>query len=160
MGQLSEFSFPVQLFLRGYPWRKIEPVPWTPLLKTLKECRLALISSAGFVMPGQPPFDQTSRGGDTSFREIPNEVDVQVLIDTQPSDHFDHTGMQQDPNVAFPIDRIKELVTGGRIGSANIRHLSFDGAILAPGRLIKESAPMAARRLVEDGVDIALLVPV
>jgi hypothetical protein len=34
------------------------------------------------------------------------------------------------------------------------------GSITAPGRLIKKTAPAAVRKLVEDDVDIALLVPV
>jgi hypothetical protein len=34
------------------------------------------------------------------------------------------------------------------------------GSILAPGRLVKRTAPEAARRLVADGVEAALLVPV
>jgi hypothetical protein len=34
------------------------------------------------------------------------------------------------------------------------------GGITAPGRLIKHTAPAAARGLAADGVDIALLVPV
>jgi hypothetical protein len=40
------------------------------------------------------------------------------------------------------------------------RHLSFMGSITAPGRLVAESAPEAAQLLVDDGVDVALLVPV
>jgi len=40
------------------------------------------------------------------------------------------------------------------------RHLSFCGAITAPGRLRKEAAPAAAQLLVDDGVDVALLFPV
>lgn len=35
MGELSEFSLPVRLFLKAYPWRRINPVPWTPLRKPL-----------------------------------------------------------------------------------------------------------------------------
>jgi hypothetical protein len=34
------------------------------------------------------------------------------------------------------------------------------GSITAPGRLIQETAPPAVRKLVEDGVDVALLTPV
>jgi hypothetical protein len=33
-------------------------------------------------------------------------------------------------------------------------------SILAPGRLVGRTAPVAAARLVADGVDAALLVPV
>jgi len=160
MGDLSEFSLPVRLLLRAYRWRRIDPVPWTPLRKPLTQCRVALISSAGFVAPNQQPFDETVRGGDVSFRDIPSDLDPQTLIDTHRSQSFDHTGLRQDPNLAFPIDRLRELAARGRIGSINHRHLSFMGSITAPGRLIRDTAPAAARGLVADEVDVALLVPV
>ena len=60
----------------------------------------------------------------------------------------------------LPIERLRELAERGRIGSANHRHLSFMGSITAPESLVKRSAPEAARTLVADGVDVALLVPV
>jgi D-proline reductase (dithiol) PrdB len=160
MGDTSEFSLTIRLFLKTYQWRRIDPVPWTPLRKPLSQCRLALVSSAGFVLPGQPPFDESFRGGDPSFREIPAEADVRTLVDTHRSETFDHSGLQTDPNVAFPLDRVRELAAAGRIGSVNHRHLSCMGSITAPGRLIKETAPPAVRKLVEDGVDVALLTPV
>ena len=160
MADLNEFSWEVRLFLKSYPWRRINPTPWTPLNKPLSECKLALVSSAALVMPGQAPFDPGMRGGDTSFRFIEDEVDLRDLIDTHPSHHFDHSGLAQDLNLAFPLDRARELVEWGRIGTLNYRHLSLLGAITAPGRLIKEAAPQAARCLAEDGVDVALLCPV
>jgi D-proline reductase (dithiol) PrdB len=160
MGDTSEFSLTIRLFLRTYQWRRIDPVPWTPLRKPLSQCRLALVSSAGFVLPDQPPFDESFRGGDPSFREIPAEAEVRTLVDTHRSESFDHSGLRQDPNVAFPLDRVRELVATGRIGSVSHRHLSCMGSITAPGRLIKETAPPAVRKLAEDGVDVALLVPV
>jgi D-proline reductase (dithiol) PrdB len=160
MGDTSEFSLTIRLFLKTYQWRRIDPVPWTPLRKPLSQCRLALVCSAGFVLPDQPPFDESFRGGDPSFREIPAEADVRKLVDTHRSETFDHSGLQTDPNVAFPLDRVRELAAAGRIGSVNHRHLSCMGSITAPGRLIKETAPLAVRKLVEDGVDVALLTPV
>lgn len=160
MGELSEFSLPVRLFLKAYRWRRIDPVPWTPLRKPLSQCRLAVVSSAGFVLPGQPPFDASVLGGDPSFRAIPADADVTQFMDTHRSQSFDHTGMDQDPNLAFPLDRVRELARSGRIGSAAPRHLSFMGSITAPGRLVRDTAPPAARWLVEDQVDVALLVPV
>lgn len=160
MGSLDEFSLTLRLFLRAYPWRRIDPVPWTPLAKPLAECRLALVSSAAFVLPGHQPFDEARRGGDVSFRDIPFDVDVRTLIDTHRSESFDHAGMDSDPNLAFPIERVRELAARGRIGSVNHRHLSFMGSITAPGRLMRDSAPEVAARLVDDHVDVALLVPV
>ena len=160
MGDIAEFSLPLRIFLKAYPWRRIDPVPWTPLAKPLQRCRVALVSSAGFVLPNQQPFDENRRGGDPSFREIPSDVDVRTLMDTHRSESFDHAGMRQDPNLAFPIDRIRELQESGRIGEVNRRHLSFMGSLTAVGRFLSETAPEAARKLVEDRVDVALLVPV
>ena len=160
MGDLNEFSLPVKLFLKAYPWRKIDPVPWAPQKKPLSECRLALVSTAGFILPGQKPFDKSIRGGDFSFREVSRDAEVRELHESHRSESFDHAGIHQDPNLAFPLDRARELVLRGRIGSLSRRHLSFMGSITAPGRLIQQTAPAATQLLVEDAADVALLVPV
>lgn len=160
MGSLNEFSLAARLFLKAYRWRRIDPVPWIPLRAPLSECRVALVSSAGFILPGQDPFDASISGGDWSFREIPDDACVSTLIESHRSESFDHSGIRRDPNLAFPVDRLRELVRSGRVGKANRRHISFMGSIPAPGRLVSETAPDAARRLVSDNVDVALLVPV
>ncbi len=49
MGDLKEFPLKYRLYLKAYRWRRIDPVPWTPLEKPLKDCRLGLMSSAAFV---------------------------------------------------------------------------------------------------------------
>jgi D-proline reductase (dithiol) PrdB len=160
VGDLSEFPLKVRLFLKTYRWRRIDPVPWTPLSRPLSECRVAIVSSAGFVTPGQEPFDETKRGGDPSFREIPSGVDLAALRDTHRSESFDHSGMREDPNLALPVDRLRELARVRRIGSVNSRHISFMGSLTATGAFVRDTAPAAARLLVADGVDVALLVPV
>jgi D-proline reductase (dithiol) PrdB len=68
--------------------------------------------------------------------------------------------MVRDPNLAFPIDRVRELVESGRIQSVGEEHISFMGSITAPKRLVRDTAPEIARRLLERQVDVALLVPV
>ena len=160
MGEMSEFSVPIRLFLKAYRWRRIDPVPWAPLRKPLRDSRLALVSSAALVLPEQERFDESIRGGDPSFRKVPCDTDPTRLIDTHRSESFDHTGMQRDANVAFPIDRARELVDRGRVGSLARNHLSFMGSIIAPRRFVEETVPDAVQGLVADGVDVALLVPV
>ena len=160
MGELSEFRLATRLFLRTYQWRRIDPVPWTVLSKPLARCRLGLVSTAGFVGPSDAPFDATIRGGDSSFREIPGDIQASQLREHHRSEAFDHQGLAADPNLAFPIDRLRELVKRGRVGELNFRHLSFMGSITAPGRLQRDFLPAAARLFEEDGVDVALLVPV
>ena len=160
MGDINEFSLKYRIFLKTYPWRRIDPVPWSPLKKPLKDCRLLLVTTAGFSTTGQMPFDDSFLSSDTSIREIPGDADVSNLIENHRSDAFDHTGIRQDPNLAFPLDRMRELSEGGRIGSLNHRHLSLMGSLTAPGRLIKKAITPIVPRLVEDQVDIALIIPV
>jgi D-proline reductase (dithiol) PrdB len=160
VGDLSEFTPSLRVFLRVYPWRRNDPVPWAELKRPLAEARVALVTSAALVLPGQQAFDETVRGGDPSYRVLPGDLEVSSLRETHRSESFDHAGVQQDPNLGFPLDRLRELVAAGRIGSVAPRHLSFMGSITAPARLVKRSAPTAARLLVADEVDVALLVPV
>ena len=160
MGDISEFSLTVRLFMKTYPWRRIDPVPWTPLKKPLSECNVALVTSAGFVLQDQEPFDAKIKGGDWSFREIPDDTQPTQIAEFHKSQSFDHTGIHEDSNLALPIDRLHEMRDSGCVGSVNHRHLSFMGSITAPGRLIKLSAPEAAQIFVRDNVDVVLLVPV
>lgn len=160
MGSFDEFSGHWRFFLKAYPWRRIEPIPWTPLSKPIQQCRIAMVTSAGFTAPGQPPFDSAIKGGDVTFREIPDDVHLASLQEHHRSKIFDHAGMHADPNLVFPRDRLRELAAAGRIGSVNHRHLSFMGSITAPGRLRARTAPQAAALLKGDQVDVALLVPV
>ncbi|MDA0751426.1 MAG: glycine/sarcosine/betaine reductase selenoprotein B family protein [Verrucomicrobia bacterium] len=160
MAKTSELSLSVRLFLKAYPWRKINPTPWSPLQKPLSECRFALASSAGFVLPNQEPFDDHVKGGDPSYRWIPTDSDVGSLIETHRSQSFDHSGLEQDPNLGFPLDHFRTFEAEGRIGALNHRHLSFMGSITAPGRFTSRSAPEFSEALADDGVDAVLLVPV
>jgi hypothetical protein len=41
-----------------YPKESVQEIPWTPLVKPLEECRVALISSAALAAYDDPPFDQ------------------------------------------------------------------------------------------------------
>jgi D-proline reductase (dithiol) PrdB len=155
VAHLAELSLSTRLFLKTYPWRRIEPVPWAPLRKPLRDAKVALVSTAGLVPPDQQPFDNDVSGGDWSYREVADSVAVATLIDAHRSASYEHAGVRADPNVAFPLDRLHELH-----GPLNHRHFSFMGSITAPGRLMQRSAPEVAETLVADGVDAVLLVPI
>lgn len=159
MAQLSELPLWEQAFLKAYPFRRS---PWTKpaAVKLLGETKVTLITSGGLYLADQAPFDIALKRGDCSYRWIPSDVDVQVLRMAHRSGSFDPAGILADRNLCFPLDRLREMAAEGCIGSLNHRHLSFMGSITAPGRLIKETAPQAVAGLREDGVDVALLVPV
>ena len=143
-----------------YRWRWVDPVPVTRLRQPIDECRVALVTTAGLVPPGDAPFDLARRGGDTSFRTIAATVPAADLRVVHRSTAFDRPAVERDVNVAFPIDPLGALVAAGVVGSVAPRHLSFMGSITAPGRLQRETAVAAADVLVADAVDIALLAPV
>jgi D-proline reductase (dithiol) PrdB len=110
--------------------------------------------------PGQEPFDPSVRGGDYSYREIPEDTPLETLRIGHKSDAFDHSGIEKDKNLALPLDRLRELKRKGLIGEVAGCHYSFMGSITAPGRLVQITAPEIARNLVQDAVDAALLTPV
>lgn len=162
MATYQEMSVYVRLFMKGYPFQRyaIEPVPCMPLPCPLKNARIALVTSAGLHTPTQPGFDHKIKLGDTSLREIAGDVEVASLIESHKSDSFDHAGVEANRNLVFPLDRLREMLEAGEIGSINHRHFSFMGSILNPRKLIDETAPEVARRLRADGVDACLLTPV
>ena len=109
-------------------------------------------------MPDQDGFDESMRGGDPSFREISGDVDIRTLVDTHRSESFDHTGMEEDINVAFPLERLRTLAQAGEIGSVAQWYYSFMGA--TPGEQFAETGAQVAKLLKDDGVTAAVLVPI
>ena len=150
LDQLSRF------FMKFYGGERYQTSPNTPLHLPLNECRVALITTAGFFLDEQPPFKK----GDCSYREIPNAIQTHALINGHKSAAYDERGIETDPNLAFPLDRFRELETEGKIGSLNHRHFSFMGSITKPHALITQSAPEVGQMLKADSVDVAFLTPV
>ena len=160
MPHIADLPFTLRTALKLYRWRRLSGEAWARSARPLDQCRVAICSTAGMVMPGQPPFDRSVKGGDFSYRVIDGDTEVSSLIDTHRSSSYDHAGIEEDANLAFPLDRLRELAADGRIGAVAERHLSFMGSITAPNRLLRQTAPEAAEILVADQVDVALLVPV
>jgi D-proline reductase (dithiol) PrdB len=156
----DELPLRMRLFLRTYRWRSNELRAVAPIRRPLPEARIALVSSAGLVLAGDEPFDMRLRGGDPSYRIVPSEADPASLVDSHRSEAFDHAGMRDDPNLAFPLERMRELEAAGVIGSLAPRAVSVMGSITAPGRFVRETAPAIVELLRADRVDGALLVPV
>ena len=160
MGKLSDLKLKYQLLIKGYPFRRVDWRPGAVLTKPLNQARIALITTAGFYLPNQQPFDQSFRHDDCSYREIPWGTPVDLLQIGQSSDAFDHSGIEADRNLTLPLDRLRELIDAAVIGESAPRHFSIMGSIIAPAKLINDSAPEIARKLVEDRVDGVLLSPV
>jgi D-proline reductase (dithiol) PrdB len=159
MAEMSDLPLWEQVFMKAYPYRQARWSRAAPVVLPAK-ARVALITTAAVHLPDQPPFDESIRGGDFTYRWIPGDVDVRSLAMSHRSRSFDRAGLLRDRNLGFPLDRFRELVAERIVGSLNERHLSFMGSITAPGRLLRDTAPQATEALRKDGVNLALLVPV
>ena len=139
--------------LRNLPIPDYGPTPWAEA-PILKDARVAIISTAGIHRTSDAKF----AGGSTDYRLIPGDLDFAELTMSHVSINFDRSGFQQDPNVVFPLERLRELEASGEIHSVASWHYSFMGAT-DPSRM-NETAPQVARLLKEDGVTAAILIPV
>jgi D-proline reductase (dithiol) PrdB len=160
MANISDLKLAYRLFMQAYPYRKVDWRPGATLRKPIREARVAIVTTAAFHTPDQPPFDMSIKGGDCSYRVLDANVDLATLRMAHRSDAFDVRGIDVDKNLALPLDRLKALAQDGVIGEAAPRHFSFMGSIAAPGRLIAQTAPEVARALQDDAVDAVLLTPV
>ena len=133
--------------------------PWALLSKDLKECRIALVTTAGVHLRSQTPYDMEDNEGDPTFREIPSRVQSENLMITH--NYYDHKDADQDINVVIPIERLREFEAEGVIGGVAPRHFSFMGHIVGRhvGTLTSSTGPEVAKRLKEDRVDAVFLTP-
>jgi D-proline reductase (dithiol) PrdB len=160
MVRIADMDLKLKIFMRGYPWRRLGTIEPARLGCRLADARVALVSSAGLVAPGQQPYDPKVRGGDWSWREIPGGIDVRTLTDHHRSSSWDHSGIEADRNMGMPLDRLRELAAEGIIGEVAPRHVSVMGSITAPGRFLRRTVPEIVESLTADEVGVALMVPV
>ena len=141
-----------------------DPIPWAPVAVPLSEAKVALLSTAGLSMRGDAPFDMEGERrnptrGDPSWRRIAADatsasVEVNHL-------HIDTGYIERDLNVALPLDRLRELVSDGSVGSMAESHYSIMGYQGNDTSVLEEqSAPEIAAAMRGEGVDLALLAPV
>jgi D-proline reductase (dithiol) PrdB len=98
---------------------------------------------------------------------IEGDYSIRLLdIDTPTSDlriwhtHFDSASAQQDINVVYPIDRLKELAADGTIRRVASPAVSFMGYFTNVFRVRDEVAPAIVDAVCGSRADAAILVPV
>jgi D-proline reductase (dithiol) PrdB len=134
-------------------------IPFASLSKPLEQCRVALLTTGGFHLEKDPPFDMEDSEGDASYRVIPAAATSDEVTITHK--YYNHRDADADRNVVFPLDHFHDLAQAGVIGEVAPRHYSFMGHIEGPHleRLVEETAPEVASQLQKDGVDVAFLTP-
>ena len=127
--------------------------PFAPGPKLARR-RVAIVTTAGLHVRGDRPFEV----GSPDYRVIPGDAAASDIVMSHISVNYDRTGFQEDINVVFPLDRLRELEADGTIGSVSDFHYSFMGA--SQGHTLEGKARELAGLLKRDGVDAVLLSPV
>ncbi len=143
--------------VKKYPFIISDDIPWTSFQGPAEEKTFALVTSGGFFLQkSQNPFETKSIHGDPSFREIPKTVQAKDLAIAHT--HYDHSFVDQDPNVIFPFQRLLDLEKDNSIGGVAETHYSFS-YVNNVVELISNSIPRLISRIRAEKVDALILVP-
>ncbi len=153
MARLDKLPEPLRTVVARLECPTFETQPWA-IGPPLDKRRIALVSTAGLHRRDDRPFQIMSG----EYRIIPGETPTSDLVMSHTSTNFDRTGFQQDLNLVFPLDRLRELAERNVIGSVAYFHYSFMGA--ADPRSMESAARDVAGLLKKDNVNGVLLVPV
>lgn len=160
MARLEQLPEAMRTRLEALECPVFDSQPWVDG-PPLAQRRVAIVSTAGLHRHDDRPFliTPTKYGGVLGdYRIIPGDAQASDLVMSHVSTNFDRTGFQQDWNVMFPLDRLRELAAQGSIGSVADYHYSFMGA--TDPRDMEPSARTLAQLLKQDQVNAVLLVPV
>ena len=140
-----------------YDWTVNQDAPLHRLDRPARESRVTLLTSGGISQCAMPAWDPMSRN-DHRLDSIPADV---ANDDFQIHDaYLVVEDAQRDINCQFPIDRLRELLDAGEIGSLASRFWSgFMGRIYDRSKVIQESAPAFVDQLRNDEVDLLIAVP-
>ncbi len=147
--------YAAQGYENPYRWAHFDEVPFARLAKPLSECRVALVTTAS-VHRGQSPKDGVLRGGKQVWSGPADAPPKRLYTDDVAWDReATHT---DDVDSFLPIHALEALASGGRIGGLAPR---FHGVPTdySQRRTLEQDAPEILSRCREDGVDVALLVP-
>ena len=171
-GELKQLIFNSQI--KGYLPKTnndkytYEDTPWTEFKKSLKESRLSLISAGGVFCTDNDPIEPKGMTQEDAINkiseflkspptlaEIPNNISTKKISIRHPG--YDIRAAEQDPNVVFPYEILKNLHKENVFGSYTDNFYSFVGAS-QQSAIIKTHAPKWAEMLKSHNVDAVLLV--
>ncbi len=137
-------------------------IPWTPMVKPLRQATLALVTSAGISLKTDPPFDMERERreplwGDRSYRAIPRgttEQDIEVR-----HLHIKTAYIERDLNVLLPLARMAEFEEEKIIGRLASTSYSFYGFQWQNTSFLTEAMEPISKRMKREGVETVLMTP-
>ncbi len=143
---------------KTYPFPAFEHVPWTQIRSPLTAVRLGVVTTAGVHRRGvDAPFADTEEG-DSRVLELPTHAELRDL-DVSHS-HIPQEVARADMNVVLPLEHLRDLVCEGILGDLAPRVFSIVGYRTRADDVATETATRIAAGMADDGVTLALVVPV
>jgi D-proline reductase (dithiol) PrdB len=153
MARLEDIPEPTRTAVANLPCPAFETTPFVRGPK-LSERRVAIVSSAALIHRGDTPF----QFGSGEFRAVPESWNNSDILMSHVSINYDRSGFQRDINVAYPIDRLRELAAEKVIGSVATTHFTVMGS--TDPALMVEAADGIAAAMHGDHVNAVVLAPV
>lgn len=153
MARIEDIPEPTRTAVRDLPITAVV-APAFVAGPPLAQRRVAIVSSAALYRRGEAPF----LPGSGEFRSLPAGLPKGDLLMSHVSIGFDRSGWQRDPNVVYPVDRLRELADEGVIGDTAATHYSVMGS--TDPQAMAASADAMAAQMRAEGVDAAVLSPV
>ena len=143
-----------------YRWAHHLSAPFTPLAKPLSQSKVALITTAAHFQPGKGDQGPGAAYNGSAKYYVPCSSDTAREHDLRISHiGYDRTHTTAtDSGTWFPLHAMRRAVASGRIGGLTKR---FHGAPTNRSHrvTIDTDAPEILNRCLEDGADVAVLVP-
>jgi hypothetical protein len=143
-----------------YRWAHFVDVPFTPLATTLDRARVALITTAA---PFQPGLGDQGPGAPYNAAAKFYKI-YSISTESAPDLRISHIGYDRlhtharDIHSYFPLARLKEAVSAGRVGELTARVHGIP-TNRSQRVTMENDVPELLHRLREDGADAAVLVP-
>jgi D-proline reductase (dithiol) PrdB len=120
-------------------------VPFTPFDGQLAKSTVAIVTAGGVHLKDQEPFNIADELGDLTYRVIPPDVDLSRLMVTH--HHYDHRDADEDINVVFPLDVLRDLEMEGFIGGIAKKHIGYMGYTMQLKAMYEGTAPEIANEI-------------
>jgi D-proline reductase (dithiol) PrdB len=156
----SNMPFSMKMLLTELTGKMPNPAPvfdppaLTPLRKSIAKSKIGMFVSCGAQLPEDPPLAETE---DLSFRLLPRDVPLSELVISHKT--AVRKWAEEDLNVAYPLDRMKELEAEEVIGGLAHTAVSMVGSIQRFTELLDKTVPAIKQVYDSQGVDLVLLFP-
>ncbi len=138
-----------EVYAADYSFETPASVPWMPLRRDLRDCKIALLTTSGVRPKAAPPLRHAE------IRPIPvADLSRELAFDL---DGLDVDDARRDLNVLLPVDPVIDSVEKRRVRELDEDALSLVGSI-DDAAALERSAAECADRLRDRAVDAVLLV--